>query len=233
VAGHISYPRTEEAESAWNDYRDAVTLANAGSREAAVALLQDIINNPNTPAELKQLAAKLLAQLLGVESAEDIASFAPEAPLPEEPPPRPTRGKVTPTGPIGGRPSGRPTHINPRDDAATQRSLRGENEAAETLAINGYRVEQNPPRQPNGKMPDYRIEGEIFDCYTPRAGKPPRGVSSEAEGKVKDGQAERVVLNLNDWDGDIAELRDQFRNYPVPGLKEVLVVRNGQVFDIL
>jgi hypothetical protein len=40
--------------------------------------------------------------------------------------------------------------------------LRRENEWADVLAENGYDVEQNPPPKPNGKKPDYRIEGEYF-----------------------------------------------------------------------
>lgn len=34
--------------------------------------------------------------------------------------------------------------------------LRRENESADTLARDGYDVEQNPPPKPNGKEPDYK-----------------------------------------------------------------------------
>ncbi len=43
-----------------------------------------------------------------------------------------------------------------------------ENESADTFAQHGYDVEQNPPPKPNGKEPDYKIEGEYFDNYAPR-----------------------------------------------------------------
>ena len=45
-------------------------------------------------------------------------------------------------------------------------------------------------------------------------------------------QTERVVLNLDDWGGDITELITQLNNYPILGLKEVIVVRNGMVQSI-
>jgi|GEM_PF-3776583 len=82
-----------------------------------------------------------------------------------------------------------------RDNAETIRGRTRENEAAQTLAKNGYDVEQRP-KVPGGKEPDYRIEGEIFDCYSPEYGKPVRGIGSVIERKVQKGQADRIVLNL-------------------------------------
>jgi hypothetical protein len=94
-------------------------------------------------------------------------------------------------------------------------------------------VEQNPPKQPNGRKPDYKIEGETFDCYSPAEGKQPRGICSEVNEKVTvKNQTERVVLNLDDWNGNINDLRAQFRDHPIPGLKEVLIVKDGQVFNL-
>jgi len=155
-------------------------------------------------------------------------------PKPEpEPKPLPAKGKVTPTGTKGGKPSGRPTKVRPQDDAATQRSLQRENESAETLARNGYKVEQNPGKQPNGRNPDYKVEGEIFDNYAPGPGKKPRGIWSEVENKVVEKQqTNRVVLNLDDWGGDTEALQTQFRDHPIPGLEQVLVVKNGQVSNL-
>lgn len=55
------------------------------------------------------------------------------------------------------------------------RDLRRQYEAAEAVAYNGYKVENNPKLskldtdsglRPNAD-PDYRIEGLVFDCYNP------------------------------------------------------------------
>ncbi|MBX3411221.1 MAG: hypothetical protein KF708_00785 [Pirellulales bacterium] len=134
---------------------------------------------------------------------------------------------VQPSGAQGGKPSGRPTKVE--GDAATQRSLQRENEAANALADEGYNIEQNPPAKPNGSRPDYRIEGEYFDAYSPGATKSPRGIWSEVEGKVAKGQADRIVLNLDDWGGDMAALEKQFSDWPIADLQEIKIVRGGKV----
>ena len=50
-----------------------------------------------------------------------------------------------------------------------------------------------------------------------------------AGGKIKKGQAERFILNLEDSKVDIAALRQQFTQYPVAGLKEIIVVKQNKV----
>jgi hypothetical protein len=114
----------------------------------------------------------------------------------------------------------------------------GENAAAVVLAGKGFVVMQGPSpaqvaaaRDRHGdagkptKRPDYLVEGRVFDCYTPRAGTPPRNVWSEVDKKkVRRGQTQRVVVNLRDWGGDLDTLRAQFADWPVPGLKELVVV---------
>jgi hypothetical protein len=114
----------------------------------------------------------------------------------------------------------------------------GENAAAVVLAGRGFVVMQNPlpaqvaaARDRHGdagepdKNPDYLVEGRVFDCYTPRAGTPPRNVwSTTDKKKIRKGQTQRVVLSLRDWGGDLDALRVQFADWPVPGLKELVVV---------
>lgn len=125
-------------------------------------------------------------------------------------------------------PGGRPTQINEKNDADTKRSLQRENESASTLAKAGYDVEQNPS-VPGDKNPDYRIEGEIFDNYAPKTGNA-RNIADTIEGKVLSGQTDRVVLNLTDSAVDPAKLRDQLRDWPIEGLKEVIVIdKQGNV----
>lgn len=118
-------------------------------------------------------------------------------------------------------------------DEATRRSLTRENEAAETLAKNGYIIEQNPVIEGTTRNPDYLIEGEIFDCYSPAENTKVRNVASTIEEKVlQKGQAERVVLNLDDWKGNVDELVKQLNDYPIEGLKEVIIVYDGTVQSI-
>ncbi|AVT36544.1 WXG100 family type VII secretion target [Plantactinospora sp. BB1] len=108
------------------------------------------------------------------------------------------------------------------------RALRRENESADTLAEHGYDVEQNPPGKPNGKNPDYKIEGEYFDCYAPES----RNLDQIRKGisdKVADGQADRIVLNLDDCPRSQQEIEDILRRKPIEGLQEVKIVKDGQV----
>lgn len=41
-----------------------------------------------------------------------------------------------------------------------------------------------------------------------------------------------MVLNLDDWEGDVGELIKQLNDYPIEGLEEVLIVKNGQMKSI-
>ncbi len=134
---------------------------------------------------------------------------------------------------VNAKPSGNPTRITDKMDDATRRSLIRENEAAETIARNGYSIEQNPIVGGTARNPDYKIEGEIFDCYSPAESTKIRNIASTIEEKViEKGQANRIVLNLEDWNGNINELVNQLNEYPIEGLEEVLVVQDGKVISI-
>ena len=102
-----------------------------------------------------------------------------------------------------------------------------ENESADILARAGYRVEQNPV-VPGSKEPDYRIEGRIFDNYAPSTSRA-RKIWSEVQDKILDEQADRIVLNLDDSPVTLQVLKRQFNDWPMPGLKEVIVVRGGTI----
>ena len=151
------------------------------------------------------------------------------------------------TGTPGGSPEGRPTHIEPDDDQETRRSIEMENSGAATIAGAGYRIKQNPTpdevaeaRRVSGdygdpaKNPDYLIEGRVFDCYSPtNPAKAVRGVWWETQRKIEKLQTQRVVVNLEDWTGDLTALRRQFADWPVQGLKEVKVITpSGTVVQI-
>jgi hypothetical protein len=151
------------------------------------------------------------------------------------------------TGEPAGTPSGRPTHIDPEDDAETRRSLELENSGAAVIADRGYEIRQNPTkgevaqaRHDTGdvgnprKDPDYLLEGRVFDCYSPiKPDKAVRGIWAEAKRKVDVGQTQRVVVNLEDWRGDMSALRKQFADWPIEGLKELKVItRDGDVVQV-
>ena len=126
-------------------------------------------------------------------------------------------------GVTAGELTGTRTPISSADDAATIRSLTRENESATTLANNGYRVQQNPPSLPNGKNPDYIVNGQIFDNYAPSTGNV-RNAARVIEVKVAVGQADHVVVNLTDSLITPSALKDQLTNYPIPGLKQVIII---------
>jgi hypothetical protein len=51
--------------------------------------------------------------------------------------------------------------------------------------------------------------------------------------KVDDEQTQRVVVNLQDWRGDVDMLRKQFADWPVHGLKELKVIMpNREIVQI-
>lgn len=133
-------------------------------------------------------------------------------------------------------PSGTKTKVNYNDpDLDNIRSLIRENEAAETLAQAGYKIQQNP-KVSGTKNPDYLIENKIFDCYSPRERTNVRNIASNITRKIDLGQTNRIILNLNDWHGgggDIDEIIKQLNEWPIPGLKEVKVINHyHEIIDI-
>jgi hypothetical protein len=178
-----------------------------------------------------------------VRAAEDAVAQVAKSGRPGESSAHVTVG----TGPPAGRLEGRPTRIGAREDDDVKRSLDRENSAAAALAEQGFQVRQNPTpdevaqaRLTTGDSgspdsdPDYLVEGRVFDCYSPSAVKPVRGIWSEVEEKVLDReQTQRVVINLADWSGDLSALRKQFADWAIPGLKEAKVItRTGDIVQL-
>ncbi|GAA5042311.1 hypothetical protein GCM10011506_44330 [Marivirga lumbricoides] len=127
-------------------------------------------------------------------------------------------------------PRGTKTVIGEGLDDATKTSLIRENEAADILAKKGFDIEQNPSVSNTIKNPDYRIEGEIFDCYSPyNPNKSVRNIWTEVKTKIDAKQTERVVINLKNWDGEIATLQKQFTDYPVENLKELMIIDKNKM----
>lgn len=124
------------------------------------------------------------------------------------------------------RPIGAVTRIPANADHTTIISINAENNAANILSKRGYHIEQNP-KVPGLKKPDYKIEGEIFDCYSPTT-RNVRNVWSEVKGKIDEGQTNRVVINLENWTGGtLDDLIIQFKTYEIPNLKELILIDKG------
>jgi len=86
-------------------------------------------------------------------------------------------------------------------------------------------------------QPDFRIEGRIFDNYAPKTSNP-RNIwtvinDTKVNPPAKSMQADRIVLNLRDSGVDLSALLRQFRDWPMPNLREVLVVtREGTIISL-
>lgn len=125
-------------------------------------------------------------------------------------------------------PSRRPTGSPAVLDGEKTRSLELENETAIVLSRNGYEVEQLSPTNPTGKNPDYLIQGQFWDCYAP-SGSSARTVHNSVHKKVSEGQASRIVLNLDDSGADVADIRARLERRPIRGLAEIKIVQGGEV----
>jgi hypothetical protein len=185
---------------------------NAQGRASTAA---GVDSTPKTGGTKSQPSADSAAQKSARPSAEAAATRS---------------ARTVPTGRAGGVPTGKRTPVRPQDDLATQRSHRRENESADLLAKEGYHVEQNPAVE-GGKKPDYSIEGRTFDCKAPETSRA-RNAASEIEKSVRDGQADRTVLNLEDSALSPADMKAQLNQYPIEGLKEVIAIKDGKVIPL-
>lgn len=139
------------------------------------------------------------------------------------------------------KPGRGPTPIPPRAKLSKQLDIQSENDAAVVLARSGYRIEQNPPPKPNGKEPDYLMEGDYWDCYTPRTGsldQVRRAIKSKVNPKDGKVQAHRIVVNLDAGPEAersrfaLADIEGLLRRKPLENLKELKVIKDGHVHDL-
>jgi hypothetical protein len=136
-------------------------------------------------------------------------------------------------------PEGKPKIIDSKDvDPNNVRGTRGENEASKTLSENGYKVEQLPDKVKGkiqgAKKPDLKIEGKIFDAYTPSETTKVRAVWTTIKNKITDPktgakQADRFIINMNESKLTIEQMTKQFKDFPIKGLKEVILTKDGKV----
>ncbi len=133
-----------------------------------------------------------------------------------------------PTGQRGGKPAG----TKSPETGSQKQTHRRENQAAEFLAEKGYKIEQNPGTLPNGKNPDYRIEGRYFDCLSPKSdniSQIRKGISR----KVRSGQADSIVLNLDDSPFDAGDISSILARKPIANLREVIGIKENRLVQIV
>ncbi|KOX17790.1 hypothetical protein ADK67_37745 [Saccharothrix sp. NRRL B-16348] len=214
----------------------AAVQASAAAAKWAARIAQLIKQLMRTMQKLMPLLRRLGDLFKQIRKKMDDLRRGGNGGKPPDDPKTPTPSGGGPTGPSrtpdpNAEPGGTRTKIDPKEDADTKRSLQRENESATTLARAGYDVEQNPT-VPGAKNPDYRIEGRIFDNIAPSTGSP-RNIHSRIAEKVAEGQTDRVVVNLADSPVDVERLRGQMRDWPIEGLKEVIVIdKNGSVVHL-
>ena len=151
-------------------------------------------------------------------------------------------GLARPTGPIGGVPTGlRPVSeagASPADKAQVDSELH----VGGAFAGAGYQTEQQPTRGANAaavrqqmqaeglnpdKNPDLRVEGRIWDIYTPESSNPV-SIRNGIARKISEEQTHRVAVDLRGVGQTEAAVRGALRANPVPDLKEIAIItENG------
>jgi hypothetical protein len=135
--------------------------------------------------------------------------------------------RTKPTGKLGEKPKGNPAP----ELGSYKHTHKRENQAAEILAAHGYQIEQNPGTRSNGKNPDYKIEGEYFDCLSPITDKI-KQIRKGISRKVNSGQTDRIILNLEDSQFEPIDIIDILSRKPKTGLKEVIGIKGGKITPI-
>ncbi|MDF0602994.1 hypothetical protein P1J78_19800 [Psychromarinibacter sp. C21-152] len=74
------------------------------------------------------------------------------------------------------------------------------------------------------KNPDYLINGEVYDHYAPSTDHS-RRIWERVQEKVEAGQAPNIVIGLQDSNVEEDALRQQFENWPIEGLGDVIIIR--------
>ena len=103
------------------------------------------------------------------------------------------------------------------------RAAQTENEAADTLAKEGIWCWANSPPNGNGKWPDYKVEGEYANCYSPEPKSDVDSAYRKIKDKVDSDQTDIIVVNTTDAHKIDAEaLGKVIDKDPISGLKKLL-----------
>lgn len=143
-------------------------------------------------------------------------------------------GKLKPSLTDGSKPIGKYSPPN-------SPGLIRQNETADLLASKGYKVEmlEEVPGgngygiKPNSN-PDFLIEDKVFDCYAPKVDTNTKGIVKEIYNKTKK-QTPNIVVNLDDYAGNIPELTDSLLakiDGDLKYLQELYFVKDGEIIHI-
>ncbi len=170
----------------------------------------------------------------GYESDEVVASVGTKIPKVRQP------FEVSPsTKPnAANKPLGTAEKIPAKAEDELVRGLTRQNEAAETLAKNGYNVEQKPqlknidrmsnPWLKREKKPDFKVEGEIFDAYSPSKNLIGFEIRGHIVEKVNQGQTRRIILNLDDNATSLGDLKKIILQNPIKELEQIITIKDGK-----
>ncbi|WP_374966089.1 hypothetical protein [Lysinibacillus sp. RS5] len=149
-----------------------------------------------------------------------------------------SNGKTEPSLEKGGEPKGEYAGNG-------ERGPRRQNETADLFAKNGYDIEMldevdggNGYGKKTESNPDYLIEGKPFDCYSPDENTSINNVSRTITKKTKN-QAERIVLNLDDYPAEkVNELKETLIRKANPNgdlkhLQELFIVKDGEITRLI
>ncbi len=241
-----------------NGKLDGKGLKRGDFTEGAVTILGPLVVGKVTtpfkaPNTLKSLGALPEVEANALKTIAQTEVITPKVVEPKVVEPRvskPLRARPSETvpsskEPIGsiGTPEKVPTKITTSNVSEQARGLRRQNEAAEVMSKNGYHVEYQPkitetdkmsrfPWFKEGKKPDFKIEGEIFDALSPEKSTSLTNIVKSIAKKTTRNQARRILLNLDDSKVSIQELAEELRLSKLPYLDEVIVVKNNKITKI-
>jgi hypothetical protein len=118
-----------------------------------------------------------------------------------------------------------------------------QNESADLLSQNGYRVEMLD-EVPGGNgygiketsNQDLLVESKVYDSYAPKAETSIKTIIRELSGKTKN-QATNIILNLDDFVGDVDELITSIIQKATPSgdlkrLEDLKIIKDGKIINI-
>ncbi|SDZ69274.1 hypothetical protein SAMN05421736_1593, partial [Evansella caseinilytica] len=139
-----------------------------------------------------------------------------------------------------------PEGSKPRGNYANEvdRGIRRQNQTADLFAEKGYDIKMldevdggNGFGKNSTSNPDFLIEGNPFDCYSPEINTSINNVSRTISKKTKN-QSERIVLNLDDYPADKVDdlisvlLRKTNSNGDLKYLQELFIVKDGTITKV-
>jgi len=138
--------------------------------------------------------------------------------------PRPARPRP------GAQARGTPEVVDTRAPRDKQLKVTRQNESADYLAEQGFEVRHNQDALPNGKEPDYHMEGNYWDHLNPTTNNVDqvrKGIRKKADPDPAKRQADRVVVRLDDTQVTTAQLIGILQRKPIPELREAIIIEGG------